>query len=247
MPMRWVDKEEHQRREPAVRAETGILESPTTGILDSHSYMQFLQGSLEDRGGLCAFGSAVTRIEPLGDSKGSQGWEIFTRDNGGKGDESSVTAETLINSAGLFAIPLSNMILPADRQMRAYYAKGSYFSYSASQPKVSTLVYPAPVPGHGGLGTHLTLDMGGRIRFGPDVEWVDDPNDYKVNDSRLTEALDDIESYLPGLDRSAVALDYAGIRPKLGKAGSVSSGKGFLDFYIKKEEGFHGFVNLLGT
>jgi L-2-hydroxyglutarate oxidase LhgO len=205
--------------------------------------MQYLEGAFEEAGGNIAFHSQVTRIQPI--DNGAGGWEIWTR-FGKDGEETSLTAETLINSAGLFAIPLSNMILPLDRQRTAYYAKGSYFSYSASHPKPKTLIYPAPVPGHGGLGTHLTLDMSGRVRFGPDVEWVEDPSDYRVNASRLSEALDDIQSYLPGIDRDAVALDYAGIRPKLGKASAVTSGKGFLDFYIKKEEGFEGFINLLG-
>jgi L-2-hydroxyglutarate oxidase LhgO len=243
VPIQWVSPEEAKRREPDVRCEAGVLESPSTGIVDSHSYMQFLEGSFADTGGELAFQTQVTRVEPI--DHGSGGWEIWTRFDGAE-EETCVTVETLINSAGLFAIPLSNMILPKERRRKAYYAKGSYFSYSASHPKPKTLVYPAPVPGHGGLGTHLTLDMSGRIRFGPDVEWVDDPSDYRVNDSRLAEALDDIQSYLPGLDRNAVATDYSGIRPKLGKASAVSSGKGFLDFYIKKEEGFEGFINLLG-
>ena len=140
------------------------------------------------------------------------------------------------------------MILPPERHRTPFYAKGTYFSYSKSHPKPSTLVYPAPVPGHGGLGTHLTLDMAGRVRFGPDVEWVDSPNDLapNANAERLQAALDEIKSYLPGIDTEAVALDYAGIRPKLGKLSSNASGKGMQDFYIKREEGFPGFVNLLG-
>jgi len=243
VPTHFISPEEAKRREPDVRAVAGVLESPTTGILDSHSYMQYLQGSFEDRGGICAFRSPVTDVKAL--RAGADGWEIWTCP---EGDETAtcITAETVINSAGLFAVSLSNMILPTDRQRKAFYAKGSYFSYSSSHPKPKTLVYPAPMPGHAGLGTHLTLDMGGRIRFGPDVEWIDDPSEYRVNESRLGEALDDIESYLPSIDRSSISLDYAGIRPKLGKMGAVASGKGFQDFYITKEEGFVGFVNLLG-
>jgi len=242
VPIQWVSPEQAKQREPDVRCEAGVLESPSTGIIDSHSYMQYLEGAFEESGGNLAFHSQVTRINPL--NHGSNGWEIWTRFSNDK-EETCITAETLINSAGLFAIPLSNMILPPSRHIKPFYAKGSYFSYSSSHPKPKTLIYPAPMPGHGGLGTHLTLDMGGRIRFGPDVEWVDDPSDYRVNSSRLTEALDDIQTYLPGLDRNAVNLDYAGIRPKLGKA-SATSGKGFVDFYVKREDGFEGFVNLLG-
>jgi 2-hydroxyglutarate dehydrogenase len=241
VPTYFVSREEGKRREPDVRAEAGILESPSTGIVDSHSLMQFLEGDFEEHGGICAFRSPVTKIEAV--RNGAGGWKITTSSDG---EESSITAETLVNSAGLTAIPISNMILPPDRHFRPYYAKGSYFSYALSRPKPSILVYPAPVPGHGGLGTHLTLDMAGRIRFGPDVEWVDDPTDLHVNDRNLPAALDDIQTYLPGVDRSAVGLDYCGIRPKLSKLGAVTSGKGFQDFYIKREDGFQGFINLLG-
>jgi 2-hydroxyglutarate dehydrogenase len=243
VPTRFLSKEEGKRREPDVRAEAGILESTSTGIVDSHSLMQYLQGDFEELGGLCAFHSKVTRIEAL--RNGADGWRIWTASPGSQAEE-SITAEILVNSAGLAAVQISNMILPVERHKTPYYAKGSYFSYALSHPKPSTLIYPAPIPGHGGLGTHLTLDMAGRIRFGPDVEWIDDPTDLKVNDSRLAEALNDIQTYLPGIDRNAVHLDYAGVRPKLGKLGAVTSGKGFQDFYITKEQGFEGFINLLG-
>jgi 2-hydroxyglutarate dehydrogenase len=243
VPTYFVSPEEAKLREPDVRCAAGVLESPTTGILDSHTYMQYLQGAFEELGGICALHSPVVDVKAI--NKGTDGWEVWTRSSGEE-EATCITAETIVNSAGLFAIPISNMILPQERQRTPYYAKGSYFSYSSSHPKPKTLVYPAPMPGHGGLGTHLTLDMGGRVRFGPDVEWIDDPSDYRVNDSRLEEALDDIETYLPGIDRNAVSLDYAGIRPKLGKKSAVGSGKNFQDFYIKKEDGFGGFVNLLG-
>ncbi|KAK3080952.1 hypothetical protein LTS18_011630 [Coniosporium uncinatum] len=247
VPMRWVSPEEGRKLQPDVRAEKGILESKTTGIVDSHAYMQFLEGDFEDKGGICAFRSPVTRVEAIDNGHG--GWRVWTSTTEStepSEDDSCITTDTLINSAGLFAIPLSNKILPPERHKKPFYAKGSYFSYSSSKPKPSILVYPAPMPGHGGLGTHLTLDMGGKIRFGPDVEWVDDPSDYKVNGSRLKEAIDDIQTYLPTIDRNAIDLDYSGIRPKLGKGGAVAGGTEFNDFYIKKEEGFGGFINLLG-
>lgn len=266
IPIRYVSKEEAHRREPEVRAEAGVLESSSTGIIDSHAYMQFLHGSFEEEGGDTALASPVTRIDPPTPS--SPDWKIWTsppgrsqpvpnnptpqtpspdRDAAGE-EDGYITAETIINSAGLYACAINNMIMPQDRHCTPYFAKGSYFSYSRGHPKPSTLVYPAPVAGHGGLGTHLTLDMAGRVRFGPDVEWVDSPTDLapSANSERFRAALEDIKTYLPGIDESAVALDYAGIRPKLGKLGAVASGKGFQDFYIKKEEGFDGFINLLG-
>lgn len=268
VPIRFISKDEAQRREPDVRAEAGALESPTTGIVDSHSYMQFLHGDFEESGGTTALASPVTKIQAPGDGYGSE-WKIWTAppdstspipssptpqtvdQNDGFPDDLAITASTLINSAGLAAIGVSNQILPPSRHKVPFYAKGTYFSYSKSHPKPHTLIYPAPVPGHGGLGTHLTLDMGGRVRFGPDVEWVDNPNDLAPNpdSKRFAAALEDIKAYLPGLDVDSVQLDYCGIRPKLGKSGATNTGKkgGFLDFYIEKEEGFRGsFVNLLG-
>jgi L-2-hydroxyglutarate oxidase LhgO len=240
VPTRFLSAKEAQEREPDVRALAGVLESSSTGIVDSHALMQFLEGDFAARDGICAFHSAVVGIEPL--DAGRDGWAITTRDP--SGEETTITASTLVNSAGLHAVAISNMILPPDRQRKAFYAKGSYFSYASSRPKPNTLIYPAPVPGHGGLGTHLTLDMGGRVRFGPDVEWTESPTDYAPNTKNLAAAIDDIATYLPGIDRDAIAPDYVGIRPKLGKL-AATSGKDFQDFYIVSEEGYSGFVNLL--
>ncbi|KAF2429448.1 FAD dependent oxidoreductase-like protein [Tothia fuscella] len=249
VPTHFLTPAKAKELEPDVRCEAGVLVSPTTGILDSHSYMQYLQGSFEDRGGICSFHSPVVDVKPL--NQGSDGWEIYVQSSPSSSSTSSseeptrITASTIINSAGLYAIPLSNKILPSHRRIKPFYAKGSYFSYSSSHPSPRTLIYPAPIPGHGGLGTHLTLDMSGRIRFGPDVEWTDSPSDYTVNSANLQAALDDIETYLPGVDRGAVEPDYCGIRPKMGRNSAVAGGKDFQDFHIKMEEEFEGFVNLL--
>ncbi|KXT07994.1 hypothetical protein AC579_5168 [Pseudocercospora musae] len=265
IPIRYVSKQEAKQREPDVRAEAGVLESPTTGIVDSHGFMQWLQGDFENEGGTLALVSPVTKIEKPSSSRSD--WKIWTgtdashpvasdptpqtpEQSPADEEDTFITAETVINSAGLYACAINNMILPPERHRTPYYAKGSYFSYSKSWPKPSTLVYPAPTPGLGGLGTHLTLDMAGQIRFGPDVEWVDSPTDLAptANAKRFEKALEEIQSFLPGIDTEAVSLGYAGIRPKLGKLGAVASGeKGFQDFYIKKEHDIDGtFVNLLG-
>jgi 2-hydroxyglutarate dehydrogenase len=252
VPTNFLSVEDGKQMEPDVQAKAGILESPTTGIIDSHSYMQYLQGDFEDRGGITALNSRVTRIVPR--NNGADGWEIWTRptslpeDDEESGDEEScITAESIINSAGLYAVPLSNTILPEERQIQPHYAKGTYYSYSASRPKTHRLIYPAPVPGHGGLGTHLTLDMGGRIRFGPDLQWIDSPTDYVASGENLEAALEEITQYLPTIDRSAVSVDYCGIRPKLTSTSAQMAGKDFKDFLIRYEEGFTGFVNLLGV
>ncbi|KAG0650092.1 L-2-hydroxyglutarate, partial [Hyphodiscus hymeniophilus] len=244
VPTRFVSTEEAVKEEPYVRAKTGILESSTTGIIDSHSYMQFLLGDLEDRGGDVALHSPVVRIAPVR-GEGSGGWEITTRDKS-SGEDNTFTSEVVINSAGLGACNINNMILPPDRHQTQYYAKGNYFSYPPSTPSTKHLIYPAPEPGLGGLGTHLTLDISGRIRFGPDVEWVDSPDDLEVNDARLPQAIEQIKKFLPDIKEDAIQPDYAGIRPKLGKNAAVATGKAFQDFVIRNEKGYLGFVNLLG-
>ncbi len=248
VPTRLLSQSEAASREPEVRGRAGILESSSTGIVDSHSLMTYLQGDLEDKGGDCAFLTQVIGIEALDGGKG--GYKITARSGGGGEEESttSIVAETLINSAGNYACDVNNMLLPVERHRKPLYAKGTYFSYGASFPTgaPSVLVYPATLPGQGGLGTHLTLDMGGQVRFGPDVEWVDNPNDLKPSPDRLQLAIPEIQAYLPNVDPEAIHLDYCGIRPKLSKAGAVNTGAGFQDFVIQEEEGFPGFVNLLG-
>ncbi|KAI1774914.1 FAD dependent oxidoreductase-domain-containing protein [Hypoxylon cercidicola] len=253
VPTRWVAEDEARRLEPDVAAKAGVLESPETGIVDSHGLMAALHGLFEDAGGVTALSSSVAAVEPLrsgraGSLPGSGGWRLTVRDTR-TGEASTVTASTLINSAGLGAADVHNMIAPHGRRARLYYAKGNYFSYGASAPRVSRLVYPVAAPGAGGLGTHLTLDLAGRMRFGPDVEWVDSPADLTVNASRLPAAVAEIRKYLPGVDAEALSPDYAGVRPKLRPAGAVAAGGGgggFVDFYIRKEDGFDGWVNLLG-
>lgn len=250
VPTRWVGAREARETEPSVRATAGVLESPTTGIVDSHGLMVALQGEFEDAGGVVAVNSTVTDIEPLSSSSssagtgrpGSGGWRLTIRDSN-TGESSTIETETVVNSAGLGAAEIHNMIVPPERRTRLYYAKGNYFGYSARSPRISRLVYPVTLPGAGGLGTHLTLDMAGRIRFGPDVEWVDGPEDLAVNTARFPDMLAAVRRYLPDIDEGALNPDYAGIRPKLGKAGAVGAGKGFMDFHIEMEDGYTGWVN----
>ncbi|CAM1511423.1 Fc.00g089360.m01.CDS01 [Cosmosporella sp. VM-42] len=244
VPTRWVTGEEVKEKGEGVTA-LCALESPTTGIVDSHGLMLCLQGLFEEAGGILALNSPVVNITPLGDRPGSSGWEIHIKDTT-TGETSIITAETIINAAGLGAVKIHNMIAPPDQHKELFFAKGNYFSYGASHPRPSRLIYPVPEPGAGGLGTHLTLDLGGRVRFGPDVEWVDNPEELAVNGSRLEQAVQEIKKYLPGVDESALVPDYAGIRPKLGDKGAVVTGRGFHDFIVRREEGFEGWVNLLG-
>lgn len=244
VPTRWVGQQEIERDGEGVRALKGALESPTTGIVDSHGLMVTLQGLFEEGGGIVALGSPVRSITPL--NGGAAGWELEVRD-AQTGELSSITSETIVNSAGLGAVEIHNMIVEEKDRMELFFAKGNYFSYTASRPRISRLIYPAPEPGAGGLGTHLTMDLGGRLKFGPDVEWVDSPDDLTVSGDRLQTAIAEIKRYLPGIDETCLEPDYAGIRPKLGKGGSVALGKGSInDFIIRKEDGYSGWVNLLG-
>lgn len=247
VPTRFIPLSEAKVLEPDVLAREAVLESPSTGIVDSHALMSYLEASFVSKGGDLVLNTSAESIEtpPLGSSPD---YKIHTIFHPTSQAPTSITTETLINSAGLAAIPLSNKILPPSRRITPFYAKGSYYSYSAPSPQPKVLVYPAPTAGGAGLGTHLTMDLAGNIRFGPDVEWVDDYSDLSVNPSRLPAALDEIQTYLPQIQREKVMLDYCGIRPKLGKGSAVARGKGdgFSDFVIREEEGFGGFVNLLG-
>lgn len=240
---RFVDKEEAKHREPEVRAEYGILESPTTGIIDSHAYMLYLLGAFENTGGDFAVNTSVEKITQHPSGKG---YTISTTDSLVPNSElTEITATKVINAAGLYAIPLSNTILPPSKQLKPYYCKGNYFTYNLpfSHP-IQTLLYPSPSIDKGGLGTHLTLDMGGGIKFGPDIEWVEPPLNYDVtaSEEHLDEVHRVVKQYLPAIKREGLQMGYSGIRPKAAPVGNVA------DFIIREEKdsGLDGFVNLLG-
>lgn len=260
VPTRWVPAAEVLRDGEGVRARSAVLESPTTGIVDAHGVMAALEALLADHGGtLLALNSRVVAVRPLrAAAAAAAGWEIDVdvRQSPSSSSSSSspttttttITSDAIVNAAGLGAIHVHNMIVPPQRRKTLYYAKGNYFSYSPSRRpnNFSRLIYPAPDPGAAGLGTHLTLDMGGRVRFGPDVEWVDDPEDLSVSRARLEQAVGEIRSYLPHLDETCLEPDYAGIRPKLTYGGAGQMGDNFNDFVVRLEDGYEGWVNCLG-
>jgi len=199
--------------EPPVRC-VGALHSPLTGIVDSHAYMVALLGEAEAAGARLVCDSRVTagRIEADG----------VVVEAGG-----TVRAKLLVNSAGLGAVSLAAAIegVPLAQVPRLYLAKGSYFGLAARSP-FSRLVYPIPEPG--GLGVHLTLDMAGRARFGPDVEWVD-AIDYAVDARRAERFYPVIREYWPELRDGALVPAYAGLRPKLSGPGEAAA-----DFRIER-------------
>jgi L-2-hydroxyglutarate oxidase LhgO len=192
-----------RRLEPALAC-TLAMNSPETGIVDSHRYMLALEGDLEDRGGVVALNTPIERIV-----QARGGWQVYF----GGADPQSITVDAIVNSAGLGAQKLGRATegYPPERVPPLFLGKGSYFGF-AGKPVFSRLIYPVPIPG--GLGVHVTLDMAGRMRFGPDVEWVGEEN-YDVDATRAAAFYARIRDYWPGLPDNALVPDYCGIRPKL--------------------------------
>lgn len=210
----------------------GALASPESGVLDSHGYMLALWGELEDRGGAIAFETPVERLSFV-----SPQWHVQF---GGR-DAGTVAFDAVVNSAGLGAQALAHRIedYPADKVPPLVLAKGNYFGF-AGKPVFSRLIYPTPADG--GLGVHVTLDLGGRMRFGPDVEWIDHES-YTVDQRRADSFYERIRAYWPGIPAGSLVPDYCGIRPKL-----TGPGEKAVDFMIAGEEAhcMPRLVNLFG-
>ncbi|MDF2233709.1 NAD(P)/FAD-dependent oxidoreductase [Albimonas sp. CAU 1670] len=227
--MRILSKAETLEMEPALRAE-GALLSPETGIVDSHGLMLAYQGEAEDHGAMLALGAAVT-----GGEVGEAGIVI-------EASGMTLRARTVVNCAALNAIAIAGSLrgYPVETLPKLTLARGNYFSLTGATP-FSRLIYPAPAE-RGGLGVHLTLDLQGRARFGPDVEWIETV-DYAVNVARGERFYDAIRSYWPDLPDGALAPAYAGIRPKIGEDPG-----GFADFTLHGPEthGVPGLWNLFG-
>lgn len=217
--------------EPALNAIAALL-SPSTGILDSHGYMRALWADAENAGAVLALRSPFLRasLEPDG----------FAIDVGGA-EPMRLGCRLLVNAAGLGAIAAARAVtgLPEGTVPRPYYAKGNYFACLARQP-FSRLIYPVPVPG--GLGVHLTLDLAGQARFGPDVEWIETP-DYAVDPRRAERFYPAIRRYWPDLPDGALAPAFAGVRPKIVPPETATQ-----DFSIlgPRDHGVAGLVNLFG-
>jgi L-2-hydroxyglutarate oxidase LhgO len=217
--------------EPALNCDAALL-SPSTGIIDSHAFMLALLGDAEDAGAACAFHTPV----------------LHARARAGRieldvGGDAPISLECglLVNAAGLGAPAVARSIdgMPLDLGPTAYLAKGNYFGCSARAP-FSRLIYPVPEPG--GLGVHLTLDMAGQARFGPDVEWVD-TIDYAVDPARAERFYPAIRRYWPALPDGALMPSYSGMRPKI-----VPPAVAVQDFLIQgpRDHGVDGLINLFG-
>jgi L-2-hydroxyglutarate oxidase LhgO len=227
----WLTGDAATALEPQLVCVAAVL-SPSTGIIDGHQLMLALQGDLEVAGGVVVLNAPVEAGEVRNDGMLlSVGGEEPVR----------LHCRTVINAAGLGAVDLARALkgLPPQHAAPVWFAKGNYFRLTGKAP-FSRLIYPIPVAG--GLGTHMTLDLAGRARFGPDVEWIDSLN-YAVDPRRGDSFYGDIRRYWPDLPDGALAPDYAGVRPKLGPQGSPN-----LDFRIEGpgQHGVPGLINLFG-
>jgi len=225
-----LTREQARAMEPALEC-VAALHSPSTGIVDSHALMLALQGDLENAGGMLALNSPLARARVT-----RQGIELEAVDG------TPLLARGVVNSAGLSAPTLAQKFdgLGPQHVPTAYYAKGNYFTLSGRSP-FSRLIYP--VPEAAGLGVHLTIDLGGQAKFGPDVQWVDSPDDLVVDPVRGNAFYAEVRKYWPALLDGALLPGYAGMRPKI-----QSPHEPARDFMIQgpAEHGVPGLVNLFG-
>jgi L-2-hydroxyglutarate oxidase LhgO len=225
-----LDRAQALAAEPALQC-VGALHSPSTGIIDSHGLMLSLLADIEHTGGLLALNSPLARAECAQDAI-----TLVASDG------TRLSARTVVNAAGLQAPALASRFagLEARHVPKAYFAKGNYVTLAGRAP-FSHLIYP--VPEAAGLGVHLTLDLGGQARFGPDVQWVDSPGDTQVSPERGQAFYAEVRRYWPALPDGALQPDYAGIRPKI--SGPHDAAR---DFCIQgpQDHGIPGLVNLFG-
>ena len=232
----FLSQAEALAREPNLHC-VAALHSPSTGIVDSHGFMLGLQGDFEDAGGMLAFASPLESADCKGGGATGAGITLVT----GGAEPMELIADIVINSAGLFAPDLARKFsgLPPETVPPTYYCKGNYYSLAGKSP-FSRLIYP--VPEAAGLGVHLTIDLGGQARFGPDVEWIESI-DYEVDPRRADGFYAAIRTYWPGLPDGALMPGYSGIRPKLQGPGEPAG-----DFVVQgpADHGVAGLVNLYG-
>ncbi len=236
-----ISGEQARALEPAIGCDLAI-HSPSTGIIDAHDLMHALLGDAEQHGAMLAVQSPFMAAEQI------QGlWHSQVLGE-------TIVSEILINAAGLDAIPVAQKIagVPSEKIPKMFFAKGNYASLKGRCP-FSRLIYPVPVPG--GLGTHLTLDLGGQANFGPDVEWLDTPSEeqiqsglissfsYQVDPARLVTFERDIRTWWPGLPENSLTPGYAGIRPKIAGPGEPAA-----DYCVlgPADHGRAGLVHLMG-
>jgi L-2-hydroxyglutarate oxidase LhgO len=229
--LEWLTPSQAQRLEPALRCVAALL-SPSTGIIDSHALMLAYQGEAEAAGA-----AVILRTPVISGAVRDPGFELAIGGN----EPTTIRCRWLVNSAGLYAPALAHAIagMPPATIPPAYFCRGVYFTLTGRAP-FSRLIYPVPVAG--GLGVHITLDLAGLARFGPDVEWIS-AVDYAVDPARSAVFYEAVRTYWPGLRDGALQPGYAGIRPKISGPDEPAS-----DFVVQAAEthGVPGLVNLYG-
>lgn len=231
--LEWLSQAQVQQLEPALQA-VAALRSPSTGIISAHELMLSFQGDLEAHGGSVALATEVVDINFTG--------SVFELDCISGGEAYQFASKRLINAAGLATQNIAAMLDESSVDIPPlYYCKGSYFSYQGRSP-FSRLIYPVPEANGAGLGVHATLDMGGQLKFGPDVEYIQN-EDYEVSGQRIDSHVEAIRRYFPELDRDRLVPAYSGIRPKIQAPGEPPA-----DFMIQGpgNHGIAGLVNLFG-
>jgi L-2-hydroxyglutarate oxidase LhgO len=217
---------------------TNALFSPETGVIDSHLLMKRYETNTVLQGGNIAYKSLVKAIRKI-----ANGYEITITDAGG--DNYSFTTKSVINSAGLEADKIAQMIGIDDEDLRIHFSKGEYFRLKPPKNKLlKRLVYPVPLKNMEGIGVHVTLDMGGGVKLGPDVKYLEsNVYDYTVTPSKQDAFFRSAVKFLPFIEPDDLAPEMAGLRPKIQKPGDPQK-----DFYIREESkrGFPRFINLIG-
>lgn len=233
----FLGREEVAEMEPHVFALKALF-SPSTGIVDSHSLMKRYEINTINNGGQIVYGNEVKGIRKAG-----EGYEIRLLEP--DGNEYCFTTKYVINSAGLTSDRISQMAGITDGKLEILFCKGDYFRLNPPKNRlVGRLVYPVPHHNLEGIGIHVTVDMGGGVKFGPDVTWLgSNVYDYRVDPSKREAFYASASKFLPFLTSGDLSPDMAGIRPKLQRPGGP-----VVDFYIAEESarGFRGFINLIG-
>ena len=236
--LQWLSRGAALALEPQLDCQAA-LRSPSTGIIDSHALMLSLLGDVENAGGVLATHSTAKQLAALA-GQAQEAIEIIVSDG------LRLHARQVVNAAGLGAIALAHAtqgLAPALRPpLPTRWAKGNYFTLGGRAP-FKHLIYPVVERDSPSLGVHLTLDLGGQAKFGPDVQWVDSPDDLQVDPARADVFYDEVRRYWPGLPAGALQPGYAGMRPKITGPGEPAA-----DFVIQgpRAHGVAGLVNLLG-
>lgn len=245
VPTEFVPLHKAKYIEPAIVANRSILNSPTSGILSAHSFIDYLFSMFQAQ----PHSDLAENSEVIAVTRSSGDYELLVKDSINN-EEVAITSEIVINSAGLLADKIHNMVLPESKHLHYQYAKGNYFTLNSDSANnvsgfpVRRLIYPTPMPGLKGLGTHLTIALDGQIKFGPDHELIG-TIDYKPNSKNIAAAVEQISKYYPIVhSEDQLVASYSGIRPQLKRQAKDAK---FQDFVIKEEssEGLSGFVNLL--